>query len=138
MNRKLIAGLRTVPMILVMGTIFMLSDQPGDTLYLPPLPGIDKLAHAVVYGALAATTIYALTTRYKEKTPQAVLVATMLFCLCYGVSDEFHQYFVPGRDSSGLDVLADVFGALVVCLFSAAVQKRRHKPPVQTKISESP
>lgn len=125
MSRKLLAGLRIVPMILIMATIFILSDQPGGTLYLPPVPGIDKLAHALVYGVLAATSISAFSARYKEKRPAAVLVATTLFCLCYGISDEFHQSFVPGRHSSGFDVLADVCGALAACLFWAGLKMRQ-------------
>ena len=51
MNRKVAAVLRIVPMIFVMGTIFFLSHQPGDQLSLPPLPGLDKLAHLAAYGA---------------------------------------------------------------------------------------
>jgi len=69
MSRKLLAGLRIIPITLIMGIIFILSDQPGDTLYLPPVPGIDKLAHVLVYGVLAATSISAFSARYKEKRP---------------------------------------------------------------------
>ncbi len=112
-------------MALIMGIIFILSDQPGDTLYLPPVSGIDKLAHALVYGVLAATSIYAFSARYKEKRPAAVLMATTLFCLCYGISDELHQSFVPGRYSSGFDVLADVCGALATCLLWIGLKKRQ-------------
>jgi len=41
-----------------------------------------------------------------------VLVATL-----YGMSDEWHQSFVHGRDASGFDVLADAAGALLVSVF---------------------
>jgi len=41
-----------------------------------------------------------------------VLVATL-----YGISDEWHQGFVHGRDASGFDVLADAAGALLVSVF---------------------
>ncbi len=125
MSRKLLAELRIVPMILIMGTIFILSDQPGDTLYLPPIPGIDKLAHALVYGVLAVTAIFAFGVRYRETRPAVAMLATTLFCLCYGISDEFHQSFVPGRNPSGFDVLADVCGALAACLFWAGLKKRQ-------------
>jgi VanZ family protein len=124
MSRKLLAGLKIAPMIMIMGAIFILSDQPGDTLYLPPISGIDKLAHALVYGVLAATAIFAFSARYRESRPAMAMVATTLFCLCYGISDEFHQSFVPGRNPSGFDVLADACGALAVCLFWASLKKR--------------
>ena len=38
----------------------------------------------------------------------AVLVATM-----YGVSDEWHQAFVPTRTADALDIAADAAGALI-------------------------
>jgi hypothetical protein len=47
MTGRSAASLRLVPVLLVMGTIFYLSHQPGDSLYLPPVP-IDKLAHLLL------------------------------------------------------------------------------------------
>lgn len=127
MSRALLDGLRIIPMILIMGIIFIFSAQPGDTLHLPPLPGIDKVAHVVVYGALAATTIFAFNARYQEEKSPWVMVATVLLCFCYGISDEFHQSFVPGRSPSGLDVLADVCGALLTCLCWAGMWRNQRK-----------
>lgn len=37
----------------------------------------------------------------------------MLIAVFYGISDEIHQYFVPGRHCSLHDVFADTFGALI-------------------------
>ena len=125
MSRKLLAGSRIIPMALVMGIIFFLSDQPGDTLYLPPFPGIDKLAHLVAYGALAAATIFAFSPGYQRRRPLTVFCITVLFCLGYGVSDEFHQLFVPGRSPSGFDVFADACGALLVCLLWSGWKRNR-------------
>ena len=51
----------------------------------------------------------------------AVLVATL-----YGISDEAHQAFVPGRYPDRFDVLADCVGAtLAVTLALAAAHARR-------------
>jgi hypothetical protein len=133
MSRKLLAGSRTIPMALVMGIIFFLSHQPGDSLYLPPFPGIDKLAHLVAYGTLAAATIYAFSPGYQRREPFAVFCISVLFCLGYGVSDEFHQSFVPGRSPSGFDILADVCGALLVCLLWSGWKRSRHGRTDATK-----
>jgi VanZ family protein len=38
----------------------------------------------------------------------------VLFCIIYGISDEFHQSFIPGRFPNIWDVLADGLGALRV------------------------
>ena len=104
--------LRYIPMIAVMGIIFFLSQQPGTTFKLPMPLGADKLAHAALYAILAATAIFALLpARPQKKIPAGLLV--VLFCLLYGISDEFHQSFVPGREPSGGDILADTAGAAV-------------------------
>ncbi len=103
-------------MTLIMGAIFILSHQPGDSLDLPPLPGIDKLAHFMIYGMLAAATLFAFSAPWKKSNCGRVVFITTAFCLLYGVSDEIHQSFVPGRFPSSFDILADCCGAVLVCL----------------------
>jgi len=117
--------LRMVPMTLVMGTIFWLSHQPGDSFNLPRLPEIDKLCHMVVYSVLAVTVLFAFGRQRRNRRPRLVVLLTVLFCLFYGISDEFHQSFVPGRSVSALDVLADCLGALLTGLLWLRWRKRR-------------
>ncbi len=38
----------------------------------------------------------------------AILIATI-----YGITDEIHQYFVPGRVMSGFDIVADFLGSII-------------------------
>lgn len=111
-------------MALIMGTIFFLSHQPGDSLHLPPLPGIDKLAHSLAYGVLAAVTLFALDEQWKRHRSGLVVFSTTVFCLLYGISDEFHQSFVPGRTPSLVDILADSAGAVLVCLLWLRMRSR--------------
>ncbi len=101
-------------MLVVMGTIFVLSHQPGDTIILPDVPDIDKLLHSVIYGALAATTLYAVPKKRSREYPVRTGILVILFCLAYGFSDEFHQSFIPGRCPSLWDIGADLLGAVVV------------------------
>ncbi|MHB8811176.1 MAG: VanZ family protein [Desulfobulbaceae bacterium] len=103
-------GLRSVPMLTVMGIIFLLSRQPGTDLHLSLAPGADKLGHGVLYAILAWTTILALVPALPRRTLR-IGVLVVLFCFLYGISDEFHQSFVPGREPSGGDLLADAAGA---------------------------
>ncbi len=107
-----------------MGTIFLLSHQPGNRLSLPPFPGIDKFGHMMVYGILAGTAILAFSARQKNTRPQKVMFLTVVFCLLYGISDEFHQSFIPGRSVSVLDVVADCGGAAMACFFWARWRRR--------------
>ena len=107
---------QVAPVTLVMGAIFFLSHQPGDSLHLPPFPGADKLAHMVAYASLALTVLWFFGKKGQEQKLKTV-VYTILFCLLYGVSDEFHQSFIPHRSVSGMDVVADFGGAALVALF---------------------
>ena len=101
---------RFVPVVAWMGVIFLLSAR--ETLPQPPGFDIDLtsiVGHFSVYAVLAALTwwafgAFALTAR------QRVLLAFGL-ALLYGISDEWHQSFVPGRNPDIFDVLVDAIGA---------------------------
>ena len=116
MKKKLAGIYRLVPMIVVMGTIFFLSHQPGDSLYVLPVPGFDKLAHMAIYGALAAAVLYAFHSAKNKSKDSAVSLVLVTVCICilYGIGDEYHQSFIPGRFASFADILADALGAVVV------------------------
>ena len=96
------------PPIIYCGLIFLLSHQPQ----LPDTPGGDKLAHVVAYLVMGVLFSRAAAGSTRWSSPVVFVVAAMLAAL-YGVSDEWHQSFVPGRDASLGDVLADTVGALL-------------------------
>lgn len=51
--------------------------------------------------------------------PRARIGVGIAASLCYGIVDEYHQSFTPGRTSSWTDVLSDtVGGAFALALFS--------------------
>ena len=107
---------RTLPLLAVMAGIFFLSHQTGDDLQLPPLPGLDKLAHATVYSLLAAATFFAFAPSRPKQGARSAAAAVLFFCLLYGLSDEYHQSFIPGRSASGWDLVADGVGAAAVVI----------------------
>ena len=54
--------------------------------------------------------------------------AAVAWAGAYGVSDEVHQAFVPGRSPDPLDWLADAFGAWVgAALVARAVRRARRR-----------
>lgn len=88
-----------------MGLLFLLSSQsdisaPFD---IPDWLPADKFVHAGLYAVLAALLYLAGLSSIL-----AVVVAGL-----YGVTDEFHQMFVPGREPDLLDLLADLVGAVI-------------------------
>lgn len=103
--------MRTLPALAWAAGIWFLSSTPDDGttwLDLPwlTLPFLDKVAHAGLFGVLAALVLYA------GATPAAAVA----LAAGWGVVDEIHQRFVPGRFPDGWDVAADVFGALLAVL----------------------
>lgn len=90
--------------------IFAGSSIPGSALAAGPAVGFDKVAHALEYGVLGALTTRALMIAPGLAPALAALCGAALAAL-YGVSDEWHQSFVPGRFASGADLVADAVGA---------------------------
>ena len=93
------------------GVIFYLSSQPSiDTPSL--FPGQDKLFHMIAFGVLGFFLMGGVKARSNGyRTGQVWLVVALV--VLYGLLDEFHQYFVPGRNADIFDVLADAAGALL-------------------------
>jgi VanZ family protein len=81
-----------------------------------PVPAVtsvvwDKALHTTGYAVLGALLAQALSS---EGLPaRRVWILATLAGALYGVSDEFHQSFTPGRDSDIHDCLADLIGAAV-------------------------
>lgn len=114
MNKPAYKVYKIIPMIIVMGIIFILSHQRGDEIELPGFAHSDLVAHMIAYAVLGGAVLYAWSERFKRAHPVKVILYTVAFCLAYGISDEFHQSFIPGRYVSGMDILADTIGAILV------------------------
>jgi VanZ family protein len=86
----------------------------------PPVPeelqfwNSDKLMHFAAYAVLCALAMWGSVRRHGW-TPRA-LVTAALMTSAYGIVDEVHQSFVPGRSVSVLDWIADTSGAAAVAL----------------------
>lgn len=104
--------------LLIAGLIFAASSRsrvaaPGG------IPHIDKVAHFSVYGLLAT-----LLCRIRPGWRGAV--GALLGASLFGVTDEWHQSFVPGRETDWGDWLADTLGAaLAVSLYAGVESYRR-------------
>lgn len=107
------AWVRRLPVVVAMGGLFYLSHQPGDSFTLPDVVSIDKVLHCLVYMILGITFFVALSPEWRYRQPFLAGCATVLFCLCYGIFDEWHQSFIAGRYAGGADVMADVGGGVL-------------------------
>lgn len=87
---------------------------------------VRKSAHFFEYFVLGALSFFAVITfvDYKVALCDA---AALLICVVYSVSDELHQYFVPGRACRALDVLIDSSGSLLALVLLTAVFVKSRK-----------
>jgi len=97
--------------------IFYLSSRPN----LPDAPapwfefeGMDKLAHATLYGGLAGVVSLGLWRSSHSIARPWHFAIPIAFALAYGLTDEIHQRYVPNRTFEWLDLLADGVGATIV------------------------
>ena len=103
------------------GLVWYLSDQPdpGESVgILVKLP--DWLLHGVEFAVGGFLARHALRPLVGARA-----LVPLLFCIAWALLDELHQSFVPGRDPSWTDVLADVVGAQLGVLAHAAWSARR-------------
>ncbi len=86
---------------------------------------VRKCAHFCIYAFLGFWLMHLVRQYRKERA----LLMTVVFSMAYAVTDEIHQYFVPGRTCQLRDVCIDTLGALtgalVALLFAVIWQKLR-------------
>jgi VanZ family protein len=106
------------PVIFYMGLIFWSSSRERPDL-LTTTP--DPLLHGAVYAGLAVLSVRALAKRLFSGVKAGSAAAGVAIAILYGLSDEWHQLYAPGRDGSLGDVLADGAGAVLGGAFLAAI-----------------
>ena len=99
------------------GVIFFISAQPKETFDRLGLTNqfLSIGGHFISFGLLMFLIVLALY--YGSKLPlRYVLVTAFTIVALYGLSDEYHQSFVPGRTATLWDWLVDLLGALAIWL----------------------
>ncbi len=121
-KHRIIAGVLAVACAVV---IFSLSHIPGRSL--PGNTGfLSYIAHFSEYLVFASLFVIAFTGG-KLKTWQVIVIAIMI-ASAYGVTDEFHQSFIPGRSPDPVDWLTDTVGASVGAILTTLVLRRIDAP----------
>lgn len=79
--------------------------------------GIDKIGHAAEFGILGLLAANALLSApgLGGMVPgrESVWQGAVLMAGLWGLIDEIHQFWIPGRNTDPTDLLADVVGAAV-------------------------
>jgi VanZ family protein len=117
-----------LPLIAYCVAIYIQSDYPSPQS-LPSFEFSDKLLHLAAYAVMGVLFYRAYQTTPFNNNIQMLVLLSLVSASLYGVSDEIHQAFVPARDGSLWDVVADILGAAGgVYLYNRWVIARNHKP----------
>jgi VanZ family protein len=123
--------LRRLPAPLIIIAIWVLSSQS-----ILPVPkgilGFDKLQHFIAYFVLAGTIGFWFSPDWWQKRRFSAFFISAAIASAYGVVDEIHQYFVPGRNCNVWDWMADTIGAVagglaLLFLYRLASRRRMRK-----------
>ena len=81
----------------------------------------DKLYHAGAYSIMALLAWRSF--KHLVSTPIILGLSSIAFCSLYGLSDEWHQSFVVGRESDVADWVADTSGSVLAVLLLYKLHK---------------
>lgn len=95
------------PVLAYAGLVFLLSSVSKFPDMIPSFSGFDKLAHFGEYYLFGCLIYRWLLAERSLFANRHVVFLTILMGTFYGISDEWHQSFVPGRDASPWDAFID-------------------------------
>jgi len=98
-----------LPVVLYAGLIFFLSSGPVPSVELANIP--DYYLHFSEYCLFYLAMFWAIHEGFRPLQGRGSYWLPAVLTILFGISDEFHQMFVPSRVASVLDVLADSAGA---------------------------
>jgi VanZ family protein len=117
------------PPALYAAIIFWLSSRSvvQDVSLLPLWLQIDKVQHGIAYAGLSALCLRALADGRWSGVTLSRALAAIAVASVYGLSDEWHQSFVPERTAEAADLLADAAGATIsaTTLWACGIIRRR-------------
>lgn len=116
-----------LPAALYMALIWAVSSIALPDLPIESVPLRDKGVHFLEYGALGLLVAHATLRTWPHRSAARTLPLAVLITVAWGVLDEIHQGFVPGRSAELLDLVADTLGAMAgaALRFALRVARRR-------------
>lgn len=112
-----------LPPLAWMGVIYYLSGRTAGEIksIFPFLQNLNP-GHVLAFFILSILFFYALTKAAYSRHPY---VWSMFLSIIYGITDEYHQSFVPGRTPDFQDLLRDALGAAIALVFLYILEKKK-------------
>ena len=126
-----------LPAVAYMGVIWLVSSFEMPALPVGLVPWRDKGVHVVEYGVLGFLLAHACLRTWRGRVAGHASLRigafAILFGVLWGVLDEIHQAFVPGRSADVLDVVADTIGVTLGTIARTLASRLRRTPAVQAR-----
>lgn len=116
--KKLIRIIINVLPFIYMYLIWYLSSMPSDAIINTGLSfdnSIKEAMHIIEFAFLYLLMVFSMLA--KDSLTWKKNVAAAVFSIIYGFTDELHQFFVPDRSATVVDLIKDTFGVVVVWHF---------------------
>lgn len=115
--------LMSIPAILVSCGIFYISHQTN-----PHMPDLgfdfgDKILHAFAYFVYGISLIMFLRANFRKISRNQIFLTVLIFGILFGLSDEYHQSFIPGRMAGIDDWIADTVGIMISLLLINPIKR---------------
>lgn len=107
----------TLPAIILALVIFIASSFETVPFVDEKILGWDKLLHMSVYFLLTILIQIAIAANKPNWSNKKIAAVSVIMALMYALSDEIHQYFVPGRVCDIWDFAADAMGIALSMIF---------------------
>lgn len=117
----------TALLAIIAVAIFLLSSYPMPKKQLP-IPFLDKIYHFIAFCVFAALAYGSLRENNVRKR---IVFWTLSISAIYGAAIEIYQYFVPYRECSFWDWLADLVGATVAIVIISKIMPHKNEVDVQ-------
>ncbi|MFZ2322961.1 MAG: VanZ family protein [Ignavibacteriaceae bacterium] len=112
-----------IPLIIYWLILFVLTSLPSSSAITIGIS--DKIEHFGAYGLLSAVLYMNLFFQKKfELLKKYPATFSVLIASIYGMLDEVHQLFIPGRSAEFLDWSADFLGSLLAILIVKVILER--------------
>ena len=117
-----------IPLTFYWFVIFILTSLPGNSLPKMIFGFSDKVKHFGAYLVLSFLLNFAIhfQKKYKISTKYSASF-TFIIIFVYGLLDEIHQIFIPGRYFEWLDFLSDLLGGMIGILISQWIINQNRK-----------
>lgn len=105
-----------------------LAPKPLPDDVIPIIPGLDKVIHALMFGAIAAAAILDASHRkphsFSAASRRLIVITTIATSIFGGIVELLQFHLVNNRSGDIFDFIADFAGIVIFSLIAAAITRR--------------